>query len=71
MNEAIAFLQGKKTHLLVLLVLVLQIAGAVSDGAGGVSVGDINTGDIQGVLLTLMISTAKAAFDRFTKDNSE
>jgi len=66
MDKIKAFLAGKKTHLLVLVyVLFVLVTGGAPAGSEDAIAG-LDPAAIQNALLGLMISTAKAAFDRFS-----
>ena len=61
------FLEGKKTHLLVLAyVLIVMFTGAEGTD-GGLDLANLSAATVKEALLGLMVSTAKAAWDRFAK----
>jgi len=67
MAEILGFLQGKKTHLLVLVAIVLVLGGAIDPdqiAAGGLDFSEMSFERLLQAVLTGVISTVKAAYDR-------
>ena len=64
MAKILALLQGKKTHLLVIALLLLQLVGGVSAPEGGLDFSQLTDADLQKMVATGLISTLKAAWDR-------
>ncbi len=63
MAELLKGLQGKKTHLLVLVVIVLYLFGVI-DTPEGIDFSQIDSADLMKVALVGTISTIKAGFNR-------
>jgi len=63
MKNLIGWFQGKKTHLLVLGLVLLQLFNGGA-GAEGFNLTNIDAGNLQQMFLTALISTVKAAWDR-------
>ena len=64
MGDFIKLLQGKKTHILVAIYCLLVLIGG-GEGPRGFEITNIGTGDLQAIVLGMMASTAKAAWDRW------
>lgn len=62
MGNAISFLQGKKTHILVLVYVLLVMFSGGGDEAGVLD--GFNDENLKKALPALMLSTLKAAWDR-------
>ncbi len=56
-------LEGKKTHLLVLVAIVLYLAGVI-ESPNGMDFSQINSNDLMKVVLLGVISSVKAGFNR-------
>lgn len=62
MESMISFLQGKKTHIVVFLYILLTMFSG--NGADATLLDGLNTGNMQQALPALLVSTLKAAWDR-------
>lgn len=62
MASMIAFLQGKKTHIVVFLYILLTMFSG--NGADASLLDGLNTENMQQALPALLVSTLKAAWDR-------
>lgn len=62
MEGFITFLQNKKTHLVVLVYVLLKLFTGGGDEAGVLE--GFNTDNLVTILPTLIVSTLKAAWDR-------
>lgn len=63
MNSFLTMLQGKKTHILVLIYVIVVLLGGGTSGEADI-LGGIDAGQLQQSLMALMVSTLKAAWDR-------
>ena len=59
-------LEGKKTHLLVLMAVVLYLFGVI-ESPDGLDFSQINSNDLMKVVLMGIVSSVKAGFNRVEK----
>jgi len=66
MENVKLFLEGKKTHLLVVAYLIVLMFTGAEGFDGSLDLSNISGDTVKEALLGLMISSAKAAWDRFS-----
>ena len=67
MAQVLELLQGKKTHLLVLVAIVLYLFGVI-DTPEGINFDNVDSGALVNVVLMGVISSVKAGFNRVEKN---
>lgn len=65
MSAILGFLKGKKTHLLVIVGIILGFFGQV-DTSEMIDLTNVDTGAVQNAVMLGLVSTLKASWDRFT-----
>ena len=69
MTQVLKLLEGKKTHLLVLMAVVLYLFGVI-ESPDGIDFSQINSDDLMKVVLLGIVSAVKAGFNRAEKNGA-